>query len=91
MIHTLSLEKFDKKIMSLVKSLKGKRKLLAYCGESISSFLANLLRVWKKSPSSEFKSYIIRFHEKYDDGTSIDLDDFMRDIVMKFESLVVDG
>ena len=90
MIHTLSLEKFDNNIKSLVKSLKENRKLLASCGESESLILINLLRVLKKSPSSEFISYIGRFQNKYDDGTDIDLDDFMRDIVMKYESLVED-
>ena len=44
----------------------------------------------KKSTSSEFNSYIEHFQDKYDDGTNIDLDDFMHDIVMKYESLVED-
>ena len=88
MIHTLSLDKFDSNIKSLVKALKVNRKLLASCGESESSILKNLLRVLKKSPNSEFISYIGRFQDKYDDVTNIYLDDFMRDIVMKYESLV---
>ena len=50
MIHTLSLEKFDKNIKSLVKALKGSSKLLASCGEKESSILGDLLRVLKKSP-----------------------------------------
>ena len=87
----ISLEKFDNNIKSLVKALKGNRKLLASCGESESSILANLLRVLKKSPSSEFNSYIGRFQGKYDDGTNIDLDEFMRDIIMIYKSLVEDG
>ena len=91
MIHTLSLEKFDNNIKSLVKALKGNRKLLASCGESESSILANLLRVLKKSSSSEFNSYIRRFLDKHDYVTNIDLDDFMSNIVMKYESLVEDG
>ena len=91
MIHTLSLEKFDNNIKSLVKALKGNRKILASCGESEYSILAHLLRVLKKYPSSEFNSYIRRYQEKYDNGTNIDLDDFMRDIIMKYESLVEDG
>ena len=91
MIHTLSLKKFDNNIKSLVKALKGNRKFLASCGESKSSILANLLRVLKKSPSSEFNGYIKRFQDKYDNGTNIDLDNFMRDIIMKYESLVEDG
>ena len=74
----------------MVKALKGNCKLLASCGESESSILANLLRVLKKPPSSEFNIYIGRFQEKYDDGTNIGLDDFMREIVMKYESLVED-
>ena len=90
MIHTFSLEKFDKNTKSLVKYLKGNRNLLKPCGESESSILANLPRVKEKSPSSEFKSYIGRFQEKYDDGTNIDLENFMRGIVMKYESLVED-
>ena len=90
MIHKISLEKFDNNIKSLVKSLKGNRKLLASCGESESSILANLLRILKKSPSSKFNSYIERFQDKYEDGTKIDPDDFMRDIVMKYDSLVED-
>ena len=53
MIHTIYLEKFDNNIKSLVKALKENRKLLASCGESESSILANILRVLKKSPSSE--------------------------------------
>ena len=91
MIQTLSLEKSVNNIKSLVKALKGNRKLLASCGESESSILANLLRLLKKYPSSEFNSYIGRFQEKYDDGTNIDLYNFMRDIIMKYESLVEDG
>ena len=51
---------------------------------SRSSILANLLRVVKKSLSSEFNSYIRRFQDKYDYGTNIDLDNFMRDIIMKY-------
>ena len=90
MIHNISLEKLDNKIKSLVKTLKGNCKLLASCGEIKSSILANLLRVLKKSPSSEFNSYIKCFQDKYDDGTNIDLDDFIRDIVMNYESLVED-
>ena len=90
MIHTISLEKFDNNIKSLVKAVKGNRKLLAYCRESESSILENLLRVLKKFPSSEFNSYIGRFQDKYDDGTNIYIDDFMRDIVMEYESLVED-
>ena len=31
------------------------------------------------------------FSEKYDNGKNIDLDYFMRNIVMKYESLVEDG
>ena len=91
MIHTLSLENFDNNIKSLVKSLKVNFKLLASWGESKSSILANLLRVLKKYPSYEFNSYIGRFQDKYDDGTNIDLDNFMHDIVVKYESLVEDG
>ena len=68
----------------------GNCKLIASCRESKSSILANLLRVLKKSPSSEFNSYIGRFQEKYYDSTNIDLENFMRDIVMKYESLVED-
>ena len=45
----------------------------------------------KKSPSSEFNSYIGCFQDKYDDGTNIDQDDFMRDIIIKYDSLVEDG
>ena len=89
-IHTLSLEKFDNNIKSLVKSLKVNCKLIVSCGEIKSSVLTNLLRVLKKSPSSGFNSYIGRFQGKYDDGTNIDLDNFMRDIVMKYESFVKD-
>ena len=74
----------------MVKYLKGNRKLLASCGKGESSILANLLRVLNKFPSSEFNSYIGRFQEKYDDGTNIDLDNIMRDIVMRYESLVED-
>ena len=91
MIHALSLEKFDNNIQLLVKALKGNCKLLASCGESESSSLANLLRVLKKSPSSEYNSYTRCFQGKYDDGTNIDLYDFMRNILMKYESLVEDG
>ena len=91
MVHTLSLEKFDSNIKSLVKALKENCKILSSWGESKSSILANLLRVLKKSPSSEFNSYIGRFQDKYDNDTKIDLDDFMRKIVMKYESLVKDG
>ena len=75
----------------MVKALEGNRKLLASYREIESSILANLLIVLKKSPSSEFKSYIGRFQEKYDDGTNIDLYNFMRKIVMKYESLMEDG
>ena len=89
-IHTLSLKKFDNNIKSLVKALKGNINILASCGEIEPSILANLLRVLKKSPSSEFNSYIRRFQNKYDDSKSIYLEDFMRDIVMKYESLVED-
>ena len=89
-IRKLSLEKFDNNIMSLVKYLKGNRKLLESCGESESSILANLLRVLKKSTSFEFNSYIVLFQGKYEDGTNIDLDDFLRNIVMKYESIVED-
>ena len=91
MIHTISLEKFDNNIKSLVKALKVNCKLLASCRESESSIISNLLRVLKKSPSSEFNIYIGRFQYKYDDDTNIDLDDFMRNIIMKYESLVEDG
>ena len=45
----------------------------------------------KKSPSSEFNNYIGNFQDKYDDGKNIDLDNFIRDIIMKYESLVEDG
>ena len=85
MIHTLSLENFYNSIKSLVKALKGNCKLLASCGESEYSILANLLRVVKKYPSSEFNSYIGRFQDKYDDGTNIDLDDFMRGTILNYE------
>ena len=90
MIHTFSLDNFDNNIKSLVKALRGNRKLLASCVESESSMITNLLRVLKKSPSSKFNSYIGWFQEKYDNSTNIDLDDFMRNIVMKYESLVED-
>ena len=79
----VSLENFDNNIKSSVKALKGNRKLLASCGESESSILANLLRVLKKSPSSEFNSYIGRFQENYDESTNIDLEDLMCNIIMK--------
>ena len=91
MIHTLSLEKFDNNIKSLVKSLKGNCKLLTSCGESESPILANLLRALKKPPSSEFNSYIGRFQDKYDNNTNIDLYDFMHNTIMIYESLVKDG
>ena len=58
MIHMISLKMFDNNIKSLVEYLKRNRKLLPSCVESESSVLANLLRVLKKSPSSEFNSYI---------------------------------
>ena len=91
MINKISLLKFDNNIKSLVKALKLNPKILASCGESKSSIITNILRVLNKSSSSEFNSYIGRFQEKYDDSTNIDLDEFMRDIVMKYESLVEDG
>ena len=90
MIHTISLEKFNNIIKSLVRALKENCKLLASCRESKSSILANLLRFPKKPPSSLFDSYIGRFQEKYDDGTNIDLDDFMHTIIMKYATLVED-
>ena len=90
MIHTISLEHFDNNIKLLVKALKVIYKLLASSGETKSSILANILGVLKKSPSSGFNSYIGRFQGKYDDGTNIDLDNFMRNIVIKYESFVED-
>ena len=83
MIHTLSLEKFDNTIKSIVKALKGNIKLLESCGESQSSVLTNLPQVLKNSPNSEFNSYIGEFQDKYDDGTNITLNNFMRDIIVK--------
>ena len=83
MIHTLSLEKFDNNIKSLVISLKVNCKLLTSCAESEFLILANLLQVLKKYPGSEFNSYIGRFQDKYDDGTKIDLDDFLCNVVVK--------
>ena len=74
----------------LFKALRVNFNLLASCGVIESSILANLLRVLKKSPSSKFNIYIGLFQDKYNDGTKIDLDDFMREIVMKYESLVED-
>ena len=88
MIHTLYLEIINNKINALVKDLKWNLKLLVSCGESEPSILANLFRVLKKSPSSEFNTYIGQFQDKYDDGTNTDIDDFMRDIVVKYKSLV---
>ena len=85
MIHTLSLEKFENNIKSLVKYLKENSKLLKFCWESKSSILANILKVWKISPSSDLNSYIGPFEDKYEKGTNIDLDDLMRKIVMKYE------
>ena len=61
-IHALSLEKFYSIINSLVKYLKGNRKLVASFGESDSSIIANVLSVLKKFPRSKFNSYIGRFH-----------------------------
>ena len=90
MIHTLFLEKLDNNIKSLVKDIKVNCKILASCEESESSILADLLKVLKKSPSSEFNSYIKHFWGKYDNVTSIDLDDFICNIIMKYESLVED-
>ena len=37
----------------------------------------------KESPSSEFNSYIKHFQDKYNDGTNIDLRNFMRNIIIK--------
>ena len=91
MIYTLSLEKLDNNIKSLLKALKVNRKILASCGKSESWILANLLIVLKKLPSSKFNSYIERFQGKYDDGTNIDLDKFMCNIIVKYEPLVEDG
>ena len=91
MIHTAFLEKFDNNIKSLVNYLKGNRKLLVSCGESESSILANLLRVLKKAPSSGFNRYIGCFQGKYDDSKKNYLDNFMRNIVMTYGSLVKDG
>ena len=88
MIHTLSLERFDNNIKSLVKALKGNCNLLASYRESESSIIANLLIVLKKSPSYEFNSYIRSFQYKYNNGKKIDLDNFMCNIVVKYESLV---
>ena len=85
MIHTISLENFDNNIKSLVKALKVNCKLLTYFGEIESSILANLLIVLKKYPSYEFNSYIERFQYKYYDGTNIDIDDIMRNTVIKYE------
>ena len=91
MIHTLSLENFDNNIKWLVKALKWNCKLLESFRESESSILTNFIRVLNKSPSYEFNSYIVRFQGKYEDVTNIDLDDFMRDIVMKYELLFKNG
>ena len=91
MIHTISPEKVDNNIKSLVKALKGNCEILSSCREIEFLILANLLRVVKKSPSSEFNSYIERFQDKYNDGTNIDIDDFMHNIFIKYESLVKDG
>ena len=90
MIHTLSLENLDNNIKSLVKALKRNCKLLASCRERESSILANLFRVIKKPPSYEFNRYIGRFQGKYDDVTNINLDYFIRNIVIKYESLFED-
>ena len=86
--HILYLDNFDNNIKSLVKALNGNCKVLASCGESESSIIANLLRLLKKSPSYECISYFRHFQDKYDDGTNIDIDNFMRDV---YESLVEDG
>ena len=44
----------------------------------------------KKSPSSKFYSYIGQFQDKYNDSTNIDLNKFMRDIVIKYKYLFED-
>ena len=87
----LYLEKFYNNIKSLVKALKGNRRILASCGESKSSILENLLKVLEKPQMSKFNIYLAHFQEKYDIGTNIYLDYFMRDIVMKYDSLVKYG
>ena len=91
MIHTLSLDNFDNNINSLVKALKGNRKLLAFYGESESSILTDILIVLKKSQNSEFNSYISHFQDKYYYSTNIDLDDLMCKIIVKYDSVVKDG
>ena len=85
MIQKLSLEKFDNNIMSLVESLKENCKLLSSCGECESSIIANILWVIKKYPNNG------RFQDKYNNVTNIHLDNFMRNIWVKYESLVEDG
>ena len=87
----ISFQIFDQYLNVVVKDLKGDHKILASCGESESSILANVLGALKESPSSELTRYIERFQDKYDNSTKIDLDNWMRKIVMKYESLVEDA
>ena len=90
MIYTQSLEKFDNNINELVRALKGIHKLLESCGEIESLIQENLLQVSKKFPSSKFSWFIKLFQYKYKDGTNIHLNNFMRDILIKYKSSVQD-
>jgi len=82
-IHTMSLEQFDFNVSKMMQSVKDNLKNLQSNEHSETSMASNLFCILKKAPSEDFKHFIGRRQDEFDEGGTFRLESFIRACVTK--------
>ncbi len=90
-IHTLTLEQFDYDINKFIDTVVDNKAIRESCGETDNSIASNLFRILGAAPCEEFKAWMLRHQNTFDDGGEFDIDNFMTSCKNKYTNYVADG
>ena len=88
--HTLNLADFDYNVDKLITHVQENAKILTSSGETDRSIAANLFRILKAAPCTEFQSWVVQKQTSWDEGNNFDLNNFMKNAKSKYIHYVKD-
>ena len=89
--HTMNLADFDNDVDKLITAIEENNNVLSASGKIDSSVTANLFRILKAAPCEEFVTWVLNKQTTWDEGQAFDVENFMRNARIKYNSLVNDG
>ena len=89
--HTMNLSDYDNDVDKLINSIEENNNILSASGRVDSAVTANLFRILKAAPCEEFTSWVLNKQTMWDEGGVFDVENFMKNAKIKYNSMVSDG